>query len=382
MKQISMKSVNIALHASDITDWEVESDIGWVPISNCMVTKKFRKFLIIFESGIEIECADQHAFIKENGSEVWAKNLIIGDKINAKFGIDTVFDVFDTEIDENFFDISLEHHYLYYTNDILSHNSLGMINIATRQVLLGHNIVFFTLEMSEDMVNQRIDSVLSGLDINRIYVDKKSEVTSALKEVKNTENKGLLIVKEYPTKSASVSTLKSFLHEMEYRGHKFDACYIDYLNLMRPIRMGKNEDDSLYSSNKQISEEVRALSFEWEFPVITATQFNRGGAKAEFDTLSTEDVSESYGLSMTCDWALALGFDVDSAIYKNEISAKIIKNRHGGRVGESYRYYYDPKSLKIYDATELNDFFNDAMKSGCSDRPVNDKGGKPKQWKK
>jgi hypothetical protein len=62
-----------------------------------------------------------------------------------------------------------------------------MINMASRQVMMGYNVVLFTLEMSQDSTAQRFDSILSGLDINRIYTTKKSELVTKLKEVKATE---------------------------------------------------------------------------------------------------------------------------------------------------------------------------------------------------
>lgn len=71
---------------------------------------------------------------------------------------------------------------------------------------------------------------------------------------------------------------------------------------------------------------------------------------------------------MTSDFSIALGFDEDSAIYCNEISWKIIKNRHGGRVGHCDRFYYDPKSLRIYDGSELDLFFSDALISESGER--------------
>ena len=254
--------------------------------------------------------------------------------------------------------------------------SLNMINQAARQVLNGHNVVFFSCEMSEDMVNQRFDSIFSGLDINRIYLDKKTDLVNILKAEKSKDGKGILLVKEYAPGFASSLVFSSFLREMQFRGTTFDSCYIDYLNLCRTNRVRKSED-SLYSNNKIVAEEIRGLSWEWDFPVISASSFNRGGAKSDFDDVSNEDVGESYGITMTADFALALGYDVDKAIYTNEISWKLIKNRHGGRIGTSDRFFYDPKSLKIYDGTELDLWFKDAIKSGAQERAVNEKSRKP-----
>lgn len=251
--------------------------------------------------------------------------------------------------------------------------SLTMINIAARMVMHGYNVVYFTLEMSEDMVAQRFDSIYSGLDINAIYVSKKKELTEELKKVKeNSENsRGKLFIKEFPTKSASVLDLKSYLIEHQYRNTKIDIAFIDYLGLLVPMKEKKT--DNSYESVKRICEESRGMAFEFDFPLISASQFNRGGAKGSFSDLSNEDVAESYGLSMTMDFGMALGFDEDAAVYKNELSAKLIKNRFGGRINEDFNFYVDPKSLKIYDATELDAWMDDAIKSGSKDREMHKK---------
>lgn len=137
--------------------------------------------------------------------------------------------------------------------------SLNLINQASRQVKHGHNVIFFTHEMSEDMVNQRFDSIYTGLDVNRIYVDRKNELLKTLKEEKEKEH-GLLIVKEFPPGFASANTLSAFLHEMEFRGITFESCFIDYLNLCRPIVNKKNEN--MYMNIKVVSEEIRALGWK------------------------------------------------------------------------------------------------------------------------
>ena len=252
--------------------------------------------------------------------------------------------------------------------------SVLMINMAIRMCQAGKNVILFSCEMSEDMVNQRIDSIFSGLDINRIYLDKQNELVKELSTLKKSNDKyGTLIVKEFAASTANTSKLSAYLHEMEFRGYHFDAIILDYLNNLLPIRK-TSQDGNMYSTLKTVAEEVRALAFEWNIAIISATQFNRGGAKADFDSLSSEDVAESYGISQTADFSMGLGFNAEKAIYTNEINWKIMKNRLGGQIGHTDRFFYDPKSLKIYDGqSEMELWFNDAIKSQ-STREVYEKG--------
>jgi replicative DNA helicase len=134
-----------------------------------------------------------------------------------------------------------------------------MINIAIRQMLHGHDIVFFTCEMSEDMVSQRVDSIITKLDINRIYDMKKSEFLKRLTiEGKKKEQYGNLYIKEYPTGTANVNDFKAYLQELKMRGIKPECIFADYLSIMQPTI--KISSENTYGSGKKIAEELRALS--------------------------------------------------------------------------------------------------------------------------
>lgn len=72
----------------------------------------------------------------------------------------------------------------------------------------------------------------------------------------------------------------------------------------------------------------------------------------------------SHGLPATSDFMGILGLDEDAMVYKNEIWYKIVKNRLGGRVGETNKFYHDARSLKTYDSTELDKWIDEKDISG------------------
>ena len=114
------------------TSWlQIESDTGWTDIKTINKTVPYRKFIITFENGIELECADNHILITSDYSEVFAKNSL-GLKINSIYGPLEVISVVDTGIEEEMYDFSLadESNHLYYANGILSHNSTLMTIVA------------------------------------------------------------------------------------------------------------------------------------------------------------------------------------------------------------------------------------------------------------
>ena len=236
-------------------------------------------------------------------------------------------------------------------------------NFAARQVLHGHNIALLTLEMSENEFARRFDAIYSNLDINRIYVlDKyKSKLVKSLKEIRDIKNRGNLYIKQFPTGAASVIDFKIYLRELIMRDIKLSAIYVDYINLMKAAY---KQYGDLYSSVKTVSEELRALSFEFEVPVISVSQLNREGSFIGFENVDFNYIAESLGLAATADFMNILGLDEDSMVYQNEVWYKIVKNRLGGRVGETDKFYTDSRSLKIYDATELDLWMSEKEISG------------------
>jgi len=237
-----------------------------------------------------------------------------------------------------------------------------MANMISRQVLKGYTAFLLTLEMSEDAFAQRFDSIYSLLDINRLYLSEIyfKKLAKKLKEIKNIEGRGNLFIKQFPTGAASTQDFRTYIREMIIRDIKPDIIYVDYINLMKSaIRT-----DGLYSSVKRIAEELRALGFEFNVPIVSVSQLNREGTFVEFDELSFNYIAESIGVPATADFMAIFGTDEDKLVYQNELHYKIVKNRLGGRVGEIDKLYYDTRSLKMYDSSEEEEWLKDAKETG------------------
>jgi len=147
-----------------------------------------------------------------------------------------------------------------------------MVNMATRQMMHGHSVMYLSLEMAEDELAKRVDAQLTKLDINRIYDTKKKEFLTNLKNVK-TGQEGRLLFKQFPTGTASVNDFRSYLYELQMRNINIDCIYVDYLNIMKPT--SSSGDGNLYTDVKKIGEELRALTYIFKCPCVTATQTTR-----------------------------------------------------------------------------------------------------------
>jgi hypothetical protein len=217
--------------------------------------------------------------------------------------------------------------------------------------------------MGEDAFAQRFDGIYSGLDINRMYVSQayKRRLVDKLRNIKETENRGELFIKQFPTGDASVLDFKIYLRELKMRDVEPSILYVDYINLMKTAY---KTETNMYSIVKRVAEELRALSFEFKIPVVSVSQLNREGTFVNFSELDFNYIAESLGVPATADFMAILGTDEDEMIYQNEILYKITKNRLGGRVGQFDKFYLDAKSLKMYDSSELDTWIEDAEISG------------------
>jgi replicative DNA helicase len=273
--------------------------------------------------------------------------------------VPTFYPIFDEFINGGFPPFTLN----ILTAKIHGGKSNTMANFAARQALNGLNPVVISLEMGEDAFAQRFDGIYSCLDINRMYLSRayKMRLMRNLKDLKATEGRGEVFIKQFPTGDASVLDFKIYLRELIMREVQPHILYVDYINLMKTAY--KIERD-MYSSVKRVAEELRALSFEFKIPVVSVSQLNRQGTFTNFAELDFNYIAESLGVPATADFMAILGEDEDQMIYENEILYKITKNRLGGRVGQFDKFYLDARSLKMYDSCEEDEWLEDAQTSG------------------
>lgn len=116
----------------DIEDFQILTDDGFVDIKSLHETIPYIKYHIETFNGLTLDCADNHIVFDENMNEIFVKNLRNEDKIMTANGIDTIICVEYTNIEENMYDFELDENsnHRYYTNGILSHNTLLVKSIA------------------------------------------------------------------------------------------------------------------------------------------------------------------------------------------------------------------------------------------------------------
>lgn len=257
----------------------------------------------------------------------------------------------------------------YYANGISSHNtgigkSLIMCHMAAANLALGKNVLYITMEMSEEKIAERIDANLTNTSLDELGDLPKDVYEKRVQKVKD-KTTGRLIIKEYPTSCAGSANFRHLLNELKLKkGFVPDIIYIDYLNICASSRIKNNGNVNSYTYIKTIAEELRGLSVEANVPIVSATQTNRSGYNNSDIDLS--NTSESTGLPATSD----LMFGVVQTDELRELGQYLViqlKNRYSD-IDKMKRFILgvDKSRMKLYSVEES------AQKDVMQDTPIFD----------
>jgi len=259
----------------DVSEWEVETDSGWQDIRRIGKTIPYEKWVIKTETK-QLECADEHIVFLEDYSEIYTKDLKVGDLILTDNGPEKVKEVYSTGEFIEMYDLEVEHEdHRYYTSGILSHNTLWLGNIATQAIRASNHVAIITLELNDRKYMKRLGSNLLGIRMSE-YKDSAENDELIKKKIRNLgfdnlRTPGELVVKEFPTSQASAVDVENWLTKAEQiLGIKFKIIIIDYINIMKNWRNPNSENT--YMKIKQIAEDLRAAAMRNEWAIVTATQ--------------------------------------------------------------------------------------------------------------
>jgi len=188
--------------------------------------------------------------------------------------------------------------------------------IGANSMKTGKHIVHYSLELNESYVGLRYDSIFTGI-ANQNLKYHKDDVISEMDKLK-----GDLVIKYYPTKSASVNTLSAHLKRITTLGTQVDMVVVDYADILKDMGGSREVRHALGN----IYEDLRGLAGEFQIPVWTASQANRSAL--DEDVIEAQKVSESYQKIMTADFVMSLSRKVEDKI-GNTGRFHVIKNRFG-----------------------------------------------------
>jgi len=233
--------------------------------------------------------------------------------------------------------------------------SMVLVHLGAHALMNGKNVVHYTLELADTVVANRYDSCITGYHLNEITVFKE-QIYDKLQDLP-----GKLIVKEYPTRSAGVQTIKNHIEKMRNQDFVPDLIIVDYADLLKPEGSSKEEKRHQLEA---IYEELRGISQESKCPLWTASQTNRSGLNAEVITM--EAISEAFNKCFVADFIFSVSRTIDDKSI-NSGRIFIAKNRNGPD-GLIYPIFMDTSNVnikvlpKVLTSEEMEDVVKNAAK--------------------
>jgi hypothetical protein len=233
------------------------------------------------------------------------------------------------------------------------------------------------MEMAEEKIAERIDANLLNVALDDLMSLSKDMYDKKVAKVKSKVT-GKLIVKEYPTASASATHFRTLLNELNLKKSFVPhIIFIDYLNICCSARIKAGSNINSYTYVKSIAEELRGLAVEYNVPIVSATQTTRGGFTSSDPGL--EDTSESFGLPATADFMFALVTSEDLEEL-GQLMVKQLKNRYNDPTFyKRFTVGVDRSKMRLYDVEQSG---QDGLVDAGTDKPLNTFGDREKKAKK
>jgi replicative DNA helicase len=172
-----------------------------------------------------------------------------------------------------------------------------LVALGANAIRAGKNVLHYTFELRENAVGIRYDANFTGVSAT----DVPDERELIVEKYRSLDGMGRLIIKEYPTNTATVMMLRSHIEKLAItKAFIPDVVIIDYADIMRSSR----QFDSLRHELKLVYEELRGLAMELGIPIWTASQSNRDSSDNE--VVGLDKISESFGKVMVCDFIMTL----------------------------------------------------------------------------
>ncbi len=245
--------------------------------------------------------------------------------------------------------------------------SIVMSNLAVNFLNQKLNVVYITLELAEEVVAKRLDSMITGVAQKDIF-DKMTKIASDLE--RKQDSMGKFFIKRMPESTTNANAIRAYLKEFEMsHGYLPDVLVVDYMDLLTSNH--KISAENLFVKDKYVAEELRSIANEYNLLLVTASQMNRaavGADDTENKKIDQSNIAGGISKINTCDNLIAI---IQSEAMKaaGEYLFKFVKTRNSSGVGKSVILRWDPISLRISDAGDFKDKLEFVKKNNTLPKP-------------
>lgn len=195
--------------------------------------------------------------------------------------------------------------------------SWALATIGANAARAGKRVVYYTLELNENYVGLRYDTIYTGIEPNNIP-NNRDTVRTTIESIP-----GNIIIKYYPASAITVHTLRAHLENLIASKMKPDVMIVDYADLMSSTT---TRIEARHQELGEIYKELRGLAGELKLPVWTASQTQR--SSIQDDIIQADKIASSYEKIMNADLVISLSRKLeDKANHTGR--AHVMKNRFG-----------------------------------------------------
>jgi replicative DNA helicase len=225
-----------------------------------------------------------------------------------------------------------------------------LTDLSVHFIKKGYNVLYISLELSDNSIYQRIDANLLDVNINELRIIDNDLYFSKVEEIKKLVI-GKLFIKEYPAESISKYDIKNLLDDIKNnKSVVIDILVIDFLTVMKTVKNLGNNAGNLYITGKYIATEMHSLAKEYNLILLSAVHLNRPG----WGNLDVKlgNVAESAGIVHFADLTMALN-STEEMRNRKRMQVKVLKNRlYSISEGDRVLVGYDDSRMRHFDISE------------------------------
>ncbi len=176
------------------------------------------------------------------------------------------------------------------------------LNLAVNAAIEGATVAFFSLEMSNLEIAQRLLASRSGVDMQAIRSGnvKNTDWPAILKATEELSQLDILID---DTPDISVTEIRAKARRMLHEKEK-SVIILDYLQLVKSS--GTTSQQSRANQVSEMSRGIKIMAKDLECPVIALSQLNRAGSNRTDKTPQLVDLRESGSIEQDADIVMLL----------------------------------------------------------------------------
>ena len=192
-----------------------------------------------------------------------------------------------------------------------------LCHIGAEAVRQGKNVLHYTLELTQNYVGQRYDTIFTAIPSTDLK-ENKDQIRDKVDKLK-----GGLMIKYYPPKGITANTIAAHVDMVRSTKFQPDLIIIDYADLLVSVNSKNNSD---YQEQGGIYIDLRAMGGEYQIPIWTASQTNRSAI--ESDVIHADKIADSYAKVMNADLIISVSRK-DTDKLNDTARFHVMKNRFG-----------------------------------------------------